>query len=54
MKKVGDWVYSKFTSYQGEIEQVVEDGYIIKWWHNPKTNRGYAHEKILFGVVKEG
>ena len=52
MKKVGDWVYSKVTSYQGEIERVVEDGYIIKWWHNPKTNRGYEHEKRLFGDVR--
>ena len=52
MKKVGDWVHSKVTSYQGEIERVVEDGYIIKWWHSSITERGYAHEKILFEEVK--
>ena len=49
--KIGDTVHSNLTSYLGEIERVVEDGYIIKWWHNPVTKIGYAHMKVDFGEV---
>ena len=44
-KQIGEWISSGV--YSGEIEKITNEGYIVKYWHNPRSGIGYEHHPVL-------